>query len=99
MKVYFDHQWCIDRDDGTTIRLSWNESAALRNEMQRAWIWEEVCGRFYDHPQWQDIQDCKDDIIDNISDELFYEDDTVVSDAVWHSVEKWVDLEDEDDEI
>lgn len=99
MKVYYDKQWCIDRDDGMTIRLSWNESSALCNEMQRAWMWDEVCCRFEDHPQWKEIIECKEEIIDDMSDNLFYEDDTVISDAVWHSVEKWVDLEEDNDEI
>ena len=99
MKVFYENSWCIERDDGTMIRLTWNESSALRNAMQRAWIWDEVCCRFEDHPQWNDIEDCKDDIIDEMCEDLFYEDDTVISYAVWHSVEKWVDLEDNDDDV
>jgi len=99
MKVFYENQWCIERDDGTTIRLSWNESGMLRNAMQRAWIWDEVVYRFQGHPQHDEIEEAKEEIIDDISDSLFYEDDNIIQDAVWSAVEKWVDLDDPEDKM
>lgn len=90
MKVYRDshHRWCLERDDGSTIVLEWNESSLLYTKIHDECLWEEVAFRFEDAPEWPKVEACKDDILD----ELRYE-DNLNQDFVWDTVNRYVDLE------
>ena len=92
MKIYYDNQWIIERDDDTVISLTMNEASMLYDKMQRARIWDEVAIRYEDDPRWGDIEDAMDDILD----ELMYEDDNETGDRVHNAVSRWVDLNEED---
>lgn len=101
MKISRDSAWKIERDDGTIVELDMYEASALRNAMNRAWLWDEVELRFDEHPRWSLIQECKEEIIDRLCDQIFYEDDTVISDAIYDAVD-WsidLDLEEADDDV
>ena len=98
MKVYYDKQWFIERDDGTLIGLSWNESSMIFTQMIRARFWDEVAMRFEDHPQWKEICGAKDDILDDLVDVMEPTDDEY-GDAVRYIVERWVDLEDDENDL
>lgn len=89
MKVYRDerHRWCLERDDGSTIVLEWNESSLLYTKIHDECLWEEVAFRFEDEPEWPEVEACKEDILD----ELRYE-DNLNQDFVWDTVNRYVDL-------
>ena len=97
MKVYYDKQWFIERDDGTTIGLSWNESSLLWTKMLEARTWDEVEMRFEDHPQWKSILEERESILEDLLDEMMYETDDVIQHRVYDAVERYVDLDDEEE--
>lgn len=90
MKVYYDKQWVLERNDGSVIRLSWNESSLLYEAIENARVWEEVAVRFEDDPHWPEIESAKDEIIE----ELRYDCLNLSGDAVWDAVTRYCDLDD-----
>lgn len=95
MRVYKDERsrWCIERDSGEIITLDWNESSMLYVQMRRDVAWEDVAMRFGDHPQWDEIENAKEDILDAL---IYEEEDSAVEDAVYSAVETYVDLQEAD---
>ena len=99
MKFYHNENNGLTIEDGNggKVVLTSTEADILYINLRSNALWEDVAMRYDEHPQWSEIEQSKEDILDCLYEELAYRTDDVVSDAVHYAVERWVDL-DEDKE-
>lgn len=101
MKIWNDDAGMHIRETetGEQLNLNWYEVSQLRLYMRRSALWFEVVMRWEEHKQWPEIEQEKDDILDEL--DYWMQDDSVVGDAVYEAVTRWVEIEDdgEDGEV
>jgi hypothetical protein len=101
MKIWSDDAGMHIRETETEeqLNLNWYEVSQLGLYMRRGALWFEVAVRWDEHKQWSEIEEAKDDILDELDYRM--QDDSAVADAVYDAVTRWVDIEDdgEDGEV
>jgi len=98
MKIHENKNgWSIELEDGTTVALSMNEVGILAERYRLMTLWEEVAMRWDSSPFWHDIEEAKDDILEDLCYGML-DDDCVIGDKVYDAIERWVDLDGVDED-